>query len=151
MQHQEPTRIEAISTDKIVVVSNPRNDYGDIAGLAADIARRGLVEPLIVNEKLELVDGHRRLAALKQNKATTVPVIIAPGLTPAMTEEVKLVTSLHKKNLTPIEEGRAFAAYLTAHHVTPDELAKRINKSKRFVEERLTLNGLTPETVTALQ
>jgi ParB-like chromosome segregation protein Spo0J len=33
-----------------------------------------------VNEKWELVDGHRRLAALKQNKATTVPVT-PPGST----------------------------------------------------------------------
>src|ERR1035441_5537476 len=113
MALHEGSKIESIGTDAIVVVSNPRNDYGDIAGLAADINARGLVEPLIVNEKYELIDGHRRLAALKMNKATTAPVIIVPGLTPAMTAEVKLVTSLHKKNLTPIEEGRAFAAYLT--------------------------------------
>jgi len=151
MQHQERTSIEAIATEKIVVGSNPRSDFGDIEGLAADIRDRGLVEPLIVNEKLELIDGHRRLQALKHNKAMTAPVIIVPGLTPAMTEEIKLVTSLHKKNLTPLEEARAFKAYLTTHKATPDDLAKRINKSKRFVEERLTLNGLTPDTVTALQ
>jgi len=28
------------------VVSNPRTDYGDFDGLAADIAARGLLEPL---------------------------------------------------------------------------------------------------------
>jgi hypothetical protein len=50
-----------------------------------------------------------------------------------------------------VEEGRAFAAYLAAHKVKPEELAKRLNKQKRFVEERLQLNGLTPESVTALQ
>jgi ParB/RepB/Spo0J family partition protein len=151
MAQHEGTTIESIGTDEIVVVSNPRNDYGDIEGLAADIGARGLVEPLIVNEHLELVDGHRRLQALKRNKATTAPVIIAPGLTRSMTEEIKLVTSLHKKTLTPIEEGRAFAAYLNAHKVKPEELAKRLNKPKRYVEERLTLNGLTPESVNALQ
>jgi ParB/RepB/Spo0J family partition protein len=150
MQQQELTKIEAISTDKIVVVSNPRKDYGDIDGLAADIALRGMVEPLIVNEKRELVDGHRRLLALKHNKATTAPCIIEPGLTPAMTEEIKLVTSLHKKNLTPVEEGQAFGAYLTSHKVKPEELAKRINKPKRYVEERVLLNGLTPASVQAL-
>jgi ParB/RepB/Spo0J family partition protein len=151
MQQTELTKIEMVDTDRIVVVSNPRNEYGDIEGLAADIALRGLVEPLIVNEKRELVDGHRRLLALRRNKAMTAPCIIEPGLTPAMTEEIKLVTSLHKKNLTPLEEGRAFAAYLAAHKVEPEELAKRINKSKRYVEERLQLNGLTPETVTGLR
>jgi hypothetical protein len=69
MQQQEQTKIEPIETDTTVVVSNPRTDYGDIEGLAADISARGLLEPLIVNEKRELVDGHRRLLALKLNKA----------------------------------------------------------------------------------
>jgi|ERR1017187_2189106 ParB-like chromosome segregation protein Spo0J len=86
MQQTELTKIDIIDTDKIVVVSNPRNDYGDIEGLAADIAARGLLEPLIVNEKHELVDGHRRLLALKQNKARTAPCIIEPGLTPSILE-----------------------------------------------------------------
>jgi len=151
MAQHELTEISTIATEHIVVVSNPRRDFGDIEGLAADIAARGLVEPLIVNEKFELVDGHRRLQALKKNHATTVPCIIEPGLTPAMTAEIKLVTSLHKKNLTPLEEGRAFGAYLTAHKVKPEELAKRINKPPRFVEDRVLLNRLTSEIVTALE
>lgn len=139
-----------VPIEKIVVVSNPRNEFGDIDGLAADIAARGLVEPLILNEKHELVDGHRRLQALKQNNAKTAACIIAPGLTPAMTAEIKLVTSLHKKHLTPLEEGAAFAGYLKAHKVKPDALATRINKPIRYVEERLRLTDLTPESVTAL-
>jgi ParB/RepB/Spo0J family partition protein len=151
MKQQASMKVDIIETDKIVAVSNPRTDYGDIDGLAADIAARGLVEPLILNEKRELVDGHRRLLALQRNQATTASCIIAPGLTASMREEIKLVTSLHKKNLTPIEEGWAFAAYLAAHKVTPEAFAKRINKPVRFVEERLRLNGLTAESVTALQ
>jgi hypothetical protein len=67
-----------------------------------------------------------------------------------MTEEIKLVTSLHKKRLTPVEEAQAFAAYLKTHDVTPDELAKRLNKPARYVEERLLLNGLSRESVKAL-
>jgi len=147
---EELKKIDMVDTDSIVVVANPRNDYGDIEGLAADIAARGLLEPLILNEKRELVDGHRRLVALKLNKARTAPCIVEPGLTPSMTEEIKLVTSLHKKCLTPVEEGKAFAAYLDAHKVKPDELAKRLNKPGRYVAERLQLNGLTPESVAAL-
>ena len=65
MQAQERNS-EVISIESIVVVSNPRTDYGDIDGLAADIATRGLLEPLILNEKRELVDGHRRLQALQR-------------------------------------------------------------------------------------
>ena len=60
MKGQESS-IETPSIDSITVVSNPRTDYGDIEGLAADILTRGLVEPLILNERRELVDGHRRL------------------------------------------------------------------------------------------
>src|ERR1035437_3994399 len=92
MQQRELTKIDIIDTDKIVVVMNPRNDYGDIDGLAADISARGLLEPLLVNAKHELVDGHRRLAALKLNKARTAPCIIEPGLTPSMTEEIEART-----------------------------------------------------------
>ena len=81
MQAQE-SNIKEISIDRITVVSNPRNDYGDIDGLAPDIAERGLLDPLILNEQHELVDGHRRLTALKQNNATTAACLVAPGQRP---------------------------------------------------------------------
>src|ERR1035437_5243289 len=103
MQQRELTKIEIIDTDKIVVVMNPRNDYGDIDGLAADISAGGLGEPLQLNVKHELVDGHRRLATLKLNKARTAPCIIEPGLTPSMTEEIKLVTIRSEEHTSELQ------------------------------------------------
>ena len=46
-----------------------------------------------------------------------------------MTEEIKLVTSLHKKSLRPFKEGKAFAAYHETNKATPEQLAKRPKKT----------------------
>jgi hypothetical protein len=56
------------------IVDNPRNvreDYGDISDLANDINQNGLKLPLIIqrnqrnDEAAVLVDGHRRIRAIK--------------------------------------------------------------------------------------
>jgi ParB-like chromosome segregation protein Spo0J len=123
----------------LAVIRNPRRACGDIDELAADIAVRGLLEPLVVNDREVLIDGHRRLCALKQNNATNARCLVAPGLLPGMNEEATLVVSLHKKLLTPLEEGVAYAEYLRTHNVTTNELGWRLNKVKGYVENRLRL------------
>lgn len=48
---------------RINIGSRIREDMGDIAGLAESIQARGLLHPIIIDEKGNLIAGHRRLQA----------------------------------------------------------------------------------------
>jgi ParB family transcriptional regulator, chromosome partitioning protein len=51
--------------DDIVIGERNRSELGDIAGLAASIADIGLLNPISVDERGQLLAGRRRLAACK--------------------------------------------------------------------------------------
>src|SRR3990167_4474596 len=92
---------------------NVRVDMGDLTELTASIKDRGVLQPLIVQEDGTLVDGHRRLAAAKAAGLKTVPVQIQE-VRPEERAELQLETSLHRKDLTPLEEAQAYAEYMKA-------------------------------------
>ena len=50
--------------DSIAIGGRHRRDMGDIASLAASIAQLGLLHPVVVNQKGELIAGERRHASL---------------------------------------------------------------------------------------
>ena len=55
-----------INIGKVTVGKRIRKDYGDITSLADDIEDRGLINPPVVTPDYELIDGERRLRALKK-------------------------------------------------------------------------------------
>lgn len=54
---------ERVFISEINVGVRRREDLGDIAALAENIAKRGLLHPIVVDDKLNLVAGERRLRA----------------------------------------------------------------------------------------
>jgi 16S rRNA G966 N2-methylase RsmD len=62
-----------ISIDSIIVTDRTRKDFGDINSLAQSIASVGLLQPIVINEKNELVDGQRRMKAYVQLGLTEIP------------------------------------------------------------------------------
>ncbi|AZV45182.1 hypothetical protein BAOM_4603 [Peribacillus asahii] len=63
--------------------------------LVADIKKNGITYPIILDEKLTVLDGHHRLKAAKQAGLSSIACIIRKGLT----EEEKLEIA-HKTNAT---------------------------------------------------
>ena len=55
--------VERISIDSVIVTSRTRKDFGDISSLAESISAVGLLQPIVINENNELVDGQRRILA----------------------------------------------------------------------------------------
>ena len=58
---------EKISIDSVVITNRTRNDYGDIKSLAESISAVGLLQPIVINENNELIDGQRRILKLVLN------------------------------------------------------------------------------------
>lgn len=87
-----------------------REDYGDIAALAASIAEHGLLHPIVVDADDNLVAGGRRLKAVEQLGWISVPVTRLGDLTETQLREVELEENLRRKDLTEIERSRDLVA-----------------------------------------
>ena len=62
--------------DSVVVGTRHRQDLGDLEALARSIADLGLLHPIVVNQRGELLAGQRRLEACRLLGWTEVPVNI---------------------------------------------------------------------------
>jgi len=96
----------ALPVDAITIPDRRREDYGDIAGLAASIAKYGLLHPIVLDDEATLVAGGRRLEAVKSLGWDTVPVRAFGELTEAERHEIELEENLQRKDLTPYERSK---------------------------------------------
>src|SRR5215831_18990861 len=62
-----------IPIDSIKIGSRFRKDLGDIASPAEDIGKIGLLHPIVINQKRELISGLRRIEAFKLLGKSEIP------------------------------------------------------------------------------
>lgn len=151
----ETQRIQFIPLNQLI--PSPRNvrrkdRKADIDSLAASISARGLLQNLCVvpsaDGKYEVDAGGRRLAALKKlARDKTIPKDFAvPCHVVALEEgrEVSLIENVHRVAMDAMDEVDAFAA-LIAEGATSDDVARRFGVTRRHVDQRLALAGLSPK------
>jgi ParB family chromosome partitioning protein len=127
-------------------IKHPENqlrtgDY-DVTELAASIKRRGLLQPIIVRmvgDHYEIVAGNRRYEACKRLKWRKITCHVEE-LDDKEAFEVSLVENIQRKTLNPVEEARAFKAYVSEFGWGgATELASKLGKSVSFVTKRIAL------------
>lgn len=146
--------IQFIPLNKLVV--SPRNvrrkdRKADIEALAASIASRGLLQNLCVvpgeGDRFEVDAGGRRHLALKLLAKSGVIAKDFPVACNVFAREegreVSLIENVHRVAMDAMDEVDAFAA-LVAEGATADEVAKRFGLTRRHVDQRLALSGLSP-------
>ena len=62
--------------NKIKVNKRFRKDLGDLESLKNSIQELGLLQPIVIDEKNNLIAGERRLKAFKELNKTDIPVYI---------------------------------------------------------------------------
>jgi ParB family chromosome partitioning protein len=138
------------------LVASPRNvrkqdRKADIDALAASIAAHGLLQNLCVvpteGGKYEVDAGGRRLAALKQLAKQKViakdHLIPCHVVTMEQGIEVSLAENVQRVAMDAMDEVDAYAA-LVAEGATADDVARRFGVTRRHVDQRLALAGLSP-------
>jgi ParB family transcriptional regulator, chromosome partitioning protein len=146
--------IQLIALNKLV--ASPRNvrkqdRKADIDALAASIAAHGLLQNLCVvpteGDKFEVDAGGRRLAALKQLAKQKVIANDHPipchVVTMEQGIEVSLAENVQRVAMDAMDEVDAYAA-LVAEGATPDDISRRFGVTRRHVDQRLALAGLSP-------
>lgn len=142
---------------------NPRKhfDADVLKEMAESILARGVMQNLTARPgpkgQNEIVIGETRWRAIgllvkdgRAPKDFPVPVAMR-DLTDADVLEIALIENTHRKNLTPLEEARGFAA-LRDRNVNTDDIAARTGIAKRTVQSRLhMLDKSAKETLAALE
>ncbi len=110
--------------------------------LAQSIIAHGLIHPPLVrplsNGLYELVSGERRLQACKLAKLERIPVYIRSG-TECNSAEMALIENIQRVNLNPIEIAKALSRLVEEFHLTQEELAVRLGKSRSSLTNYLRL------------
>ena len=97
-------QIREIEIKSIDTRGRTRKNLGDIDALAHSIGHRGLLHPIVVNSRYQLVVGGRRLAAFKKLGRKTIPAIVNPSF-----EELAAILQAERdentcrKDFTPTE------------------------------------------------
>ena len=68
--YQSPPRYEISS---IIITNRTRKDLGNIDSLAESISSVGLMQPIVINENNELIDGQRRINAYNRLGIKEIP------------------------------------------------------------------------------
>lgn len=127
----------------------PRKDFSpeSLKELADSIKAQGIVQPLIVREKkdhLELIAGERRWRAAQLLGIKEVPVIRRDADDRAVLE-LALIENLQRENLNPIEEAQGYAQLISQFHLTQEDVATKVGKSRAVVANALRLLKLSVE------
>ena len=130
---------------------NPRQprahfDEEAIDGLAQSIREHGILQPLLVTEDgsggFVILAGERRWRAARKAGLERVPVVIRERVTEQAELEIALIENLQRRDLTPLEEARAYENH---HGLSQAEVADRVGFNRSTVANALRLLKLPPE------
>ena len=121
--------------------------------LAASIQSQGILQPLLVRAitqgGYEIIAGERRWRAAQLAGLKTVPAIVR-DVSDETALAFALIENIQRASLNPIEEALALARLQSDFHLTHDEMAKRVGRSRSAVSNLLRLLNLNDEVKMAL-
>ena len=130
--------------------SQPRKQFDpeSLADLADSIREHGIIQPLTVRKLqsgyYQIIAGERRWRAARLAGLTEVPVIVMEA-DDRKAAELAMIENLQREDLNPMEEAAGFQALIESYHMTQDEAAQRVGKSRSAVTNALRLLALSPE------
>jgi ParB family chromosome partitioning protein len=121
----------------------PRRHFDEalLDELAASIASRGLIQPIVVRphgNDFQIVAGERRWRAAQRARLHEVPVVVRE-FNDAETLEIALIENIQREDLNAIEEAQAYQRLAGDYGHTQEALAKIVHKSRSHVANLLRL------------
>ena len=103
--------------------------------LAASIAHRGVIQPIIVRPMgsgYQLVAGERRWRAAQKAQLHEIPALVR-DLSEREVMALALIENLQREDLNPIEEARAYNRLAEFEGMTQAEIARMVDKSRSHI------------------
>lgn len=148
-------RLDAITPS----LTNPRKtfDPARLDELTASIKASGVHQPVLLRPlppsrledtahqsprpEFELVAGERRWRASKAAGLETIPAMVR-AMSDDEVLEAQVVENLQRDDLTALEEAQGYEVLMQHSHITAEEVAEKIGKSRTYVFNALKLMDL---------
>ncbi len=139
--------VERIMTNKYQPRKKIKKDQS-FEELVQSIKEKGIIEPIIVsrnNGKYVIIAGERRYRAAIEAGLMTIPAVIREDLAEKDLLELAIIENIHREDLNPIEEARAFSILIEKFNYTHEELAEKLSVSRPKITNLLRLLHLPEE------
>ena len=129
--------------------AQPRKYFDDaaLAELAESIRLHGIIQPLTVRKLssgyYQIIAGERRWRAARLAGLKEVPVVVMEA-DDRKAAELAMIENLQREDLNPMEEALGYQALIQQYHMTQEEAAARVGKSRPAVANSLRLLELDP-------
>ena len=141
-----PQGVSTLALSSIIANPNqPRQQFNEagIAELAQSIREQGIIQPIIVRpapngQGFQIVAGERRYRAATMAGLTEVPVVVHEYSDEDLMLAA-LIENVQREDLNPVEEARAIAALKNEMHITQEDLAAKLGKSRSAIANALRL------------
>lgn len=131
--------------------NQPRKKFDEDAleELSESIRQHGVIEPLVVTERTagkkkyyQIIAGERRWRAARIAGLKKVPAVIKE-MSDDQILEIALIENIQREDLNPIEEANAYSTLIKTLHLTQDQLAEKVSKSRAAITNSLRLLKLS--------
>lgn len=115
--------------------------------LADSIKEHGVLQPLIVTKSeggYQLIAGERRFQASKLAGLKTVPAVVRDA-EEQQKFELAIIENIHRHDLNPIEEARAYRRLSSEFGLSQEEVARKMGKSRSVIANSTRLLQLPVE------
>ncbi len=131
----------------------PRKDFDpeSLNELASSLQTHGLLQPILIKpyeEDYVIVAGERRYRAAQLADLNKIPCIIQDCTEQEMAERA-LVENIQRSNLSPVDEGMAYARLMKEYGLTQEQVSERVGKNRSTIANLLRVIQL-PERVLQL-
>ena len=129
--------------------SQPRKyfDEAALSDLADSIREHGIIQPLTVRKLssgyYQIIAGERRWRAARLAGLSEVPVIVMEA-DDRKAAELAMIENLQREDLNPMEEAAGYQSLIENYHMTQEEAARRVGKSRSAVANAMRLLSLCP-------
>ncbi len=119
-----------VRIDEIVIKKRLRKDFGNLAPLKKSMQQFGLMNPIVITQRKELIAGHRRLESARQLGWETIKAEIIQDPSDLQRLEMEIEENVQRRNLSTDELAEGYSKIDKLNH---PGLFKRIWEAiKRF-------------------
>jgi len=123
-------------------------DAEKLEELASSIRAQGVVQPVLVREtgpgEYELIAGERRWRAAQLAAMETIPAVVR-DVADEVSVAMALIENIQREDLNPLEEASALRRLIDEFHMTHQQAADAVGRSRASVSNLLRLLQLMQE------